>query len=42
MVHVRDKRRHPGQEEAEVQQEVEGHGDHPRDQHHERLVERLL
>jgi hypothetical protein len=41
-VHVHDKRRHPGQEVAEVQQNVEGQGDHPHDEHHDRLVKRLL
>jgi hypothetical protein len=41
-VYVRDKRRHPGQEVAEVQQNVESQGDHPHDEHHDRLVERLL
>jgi hypothetical protein len=41
-VYVADKRRHPGQEVAEVQQDVEGHGDHPHHQHHDRLVERPL
>jgi hypothetical protein len=39
---VRDKRRHPGQEEAEVQQNVEGHGEYPNDEHHLGLVECLL
>jgi hypothetical protein len=39
---VRDKRRHPGQEEAEVQQNVEGYGDHPNDEDDDRLVECLL
>jgi hypothetical protein len=37
-----DKRCHPGQEVAEVQQNVEGNGDNPYDQHHDRLVKRLL
>jgi hypothetical protein len=41
-VYVRDKRRHPGQENAEVQQNVEGHGEYPNDQHHLGLVECLL
>src|SRR5215203_1557879 len=31
-VYLRDKRRHPGQEVAEVQQDVEGHGDNPTNQ----------
>jgi len=41
-VYVRDKRRHPGQEVAEVQQDVEGLGNHTYDQHHDRLVEHPL
>jgi hypothetical protein len=39
---VRDKRRHPRQEVAEVQQDVEGHGDHPNDEHDGWVVELLL
>jgi hypothetical protein len=35
---VRDKRRHPGHKEAEVQQNVEGYGDQPHDQHGPRVV----
>jgi hypothetical protein len=41
-VYVRDEWRHPGQEVPEVQQNVEGNGDHPNDDYHDRLVERLL
>ena len=41
-VYVSDKRRHPGQKVPEVQQNVYGHGDHPHDEHHDRLVERPL
>jgi hypothetical protein len=39
---VRDKRRHPGQEVAEVQKDVDGHGDHPHDQYDGRVVELVL
>jgi hypothetical protein len=39
---VSDKRRHPGQEVAEVKQDVEGNGDYSHDEHHDRLVKRLL
>jgi hypothetical protein len=41
-VYVPDKRRHAGQEVAEVQQNVDGHGDNPHDEHHDRFVERPL
>jgi hypothetical protein len=41
-VYLLDERRRPGQVVAEVKQGVEGHGDHPRDEHDDRLVERLL
>ncbi len=41
-VYLLDERRRPGQVVAEVKQGVEGHGDHPRDEHDNRLVERLL
>ena len=41
-MYVRDKRRHPGQKDAEVQQNVQRHGDHPSDEHDHRLVECML
>ena len=41
-VYVLDKGRRPGQVVAKVQQDVEGHGEHPHDEHDDRLVERLL
>ena len=41
-VRVPDERRHPGQEDAEVQQDVEGRGDRRHDEHDPRVVEPIL
>jgi hypothetical protein len=41
-VYLPDKRRQPGHEDQEVQQDVEGHGDHPSDQRDLRIVKRPL
>ena len=41
-VHLPDERRHPRQEHAEVEQDVEGQGDQPHHEHDPRVVERLL
>jgi hypothetical protein len=41
-VHVLDERRHPGQEDDEVQQDVYGHGANPHDERDPGVVEPLL